>query len=86
MSNRVSESVRAILEITDGRISIHDDDREAGVWVSKTRRCKPLNRTKTHARLVVGTEAGRAEVSLDGEELDALIDRLYKIQQEYASD
>jgi len=74
------ESVVSDLWIEDGRVEITDTDRDANLYVDGPNN-KPLSKTEPHASLVISAENSHGEIQLDGEQLDALIDALYHIQQ-----
>ena len=78
--------VRAITEIQDSKLTMSDATREATLHVRQSQSTKPLSTGEPHLTLHVSGDDCGTEVELNGEQLDALIDTLYHIQEEYANE
>lgn len=80
----MTEDVDATVGIVDGRVAMTADG-EATLYVDG-REHRPLSTIETHATLRVEGEDFRAELALDGQDIDALADDLYHIQEGYKDD
>jgi hypothetical protein len=80
------EDVRSITEISEGKILIEDASREASLSVNKACSGLPLSTAEPHLSLFVKGEDFATEIELDGEQMDALADAVYHIQNEYGGD
>jgi len=85
-TTRTIDGVGVINEITDGKLTIEDSSREATLHVKKAHRTLPLSDGEPHLNLYVNSDDGSTEVTLDGKQLDALVDAVYKIQEEYRNE
>jgi len=74
-----SAGVFADLEIIE-TLSYTTEDPAADIYAMRPNRT-PLSVRESHAELKLSTGDGSITVELDGEELDSLIDSLYRIQQ-----
>jgi len=74
------ENVQTWVEIQEGRVTMRGQD-SADLYVEGVDHT-PLSTSEPHAKLGIVGEGFDADMDLDGEQLDALCDALYHIQQE----
>ena len=82
--SKIGAEVSTEIKISDVA-KIEDNCRDASVYIFRPERT-PLGVSEEHARLKLATDKGTIDVSINGEELDALIDSLYSIQRFHRED
>jgi len=76
------EDVRADMAIDQDRLEITDETREATTFVKSIGPAQPLSASEPTVEIITHTENGYTDLQLNAEQVDALIDALYHIQQE----
>jgi len=83
MINERIDDVSGNMKVKQDRLTVSDDDTEATLHINQKWDTRPLTVEETHATIKLSTENGTAQIALDGVQLDALLDSLYHVQEEY---
>jgi len=83
MIQRAIENVTGWTKVEQDRLAIDDSTSDATLYIEQDRN-EALSSDEPHIELTVSTENGLTSISLDGEQMDGMIDALYDIQQSYA--
>jgi len=83
MINERIDDVTGNVEVKQDRLTISDDSTEGTVHINQKWDTRPLTVNETHATIKLSTEHGTAQIALDGVQLDAILDALYHVQEEY---
>jgi len=77
------EAVTGQITVTQDRLKIIDDDKQAALYARQKWDNQPLGSNETHATIELATENGHVSIALDAEQLDALVDALSDVQEAY---
>lgn len=83
LTNQKLGDVSGNITVKQDRLTLSDDDTDGSLYAAQKWRNQPLDSNETHATIKLSTENGTAQIALDGQQLDALIDTLHHIQEAY---
>jgi len=81
-TKQLTHDGRGKASITDGRVSMTVDDRDAGIYFNTVENT-PLSSTVKLAEIKISGVDWEARIDLDGEELDALADAIHHAQEKH---